>query len=118
MENNNDKANAVTPPPTTPGQTESTPAPPDPSNTSHIGQKVEQGVISKQDGISEQSSAWEDRQEPNIPGDLIDEKARKYIKEPSPEEKDDGNQEANADDLINGPNNAGKPNNPDNNPAL
>lgn len=94
-------------------------APPDPSNTSHIGQKVEQGVISKQDGISEQSSAWEDRQERNIPGEsLIDENAERYIKDPSPEEKNNESDEADADKLMDGPNNAGKPNTPDNNPAL
>jgi hypothetical protein len=94
-------------------------APPDPSNTSHIGQKVEQGVISKTDGISQQSSAWEDRQERNIPeGSLLDENAERYIKDPSPEEKNNEDQEADADKLMDGPNNAGKPNTPDNNPAL
>ena len=94
-------------------------APPDPSNTSHIGQKVEQGVISKQEGISEQSSAWEDSQERNPAGDaLIDEKAERYIKDPSPEENNIEPGEADADELMKGKNNAGKPNTPENNPAL
>lgn len=31
-------------------------APEDPSNTSHIGQRVEQEIITKKEGISEQSS--------------------------------------------------------------
>ncbi|HEX8332653.1 MAG TPA: hypothetical protein VF622_08515 [Segetibacter sp.] len=94
-------------------------APPDPSNTSHIGQKVEQGVVGKHDGISEQSSAWEDRQERNVPGEsLINENAERYIKDPSPEEKNNEDDEADADKLMDGPNNAGKPNTPDNNPAL
>lgn len=70
-------------------------APPDPSNTSHIGQKVEQGVISKKEGISEQSSEWEDTQERGpVPESLVNDKAEKYIKDPSPEEMnhgDDGN---------------------------
>jgi hypothetical protein len=103
---------------TNPNKPQSNEAPPDPSNTSHIGQKVEQGVISKQDGISEQSSAWEDKQERNIPESLIDENADRYIKDPSPEEKNNEDQEADADELMDAPNNAGKPNTPDNNPAL
>ena len=35
----------------------------DPSNTSHIGQRVEQEIITKKEGISEQSSEWEDQDE-------------------------------------------------------
>lgn len=94
-------------------------APPDPSNTSHIGQKVEQGVVSKQEGISEQSSKWEDRQERDGAGEsFIDSNAERYIKDPSPEENNIETDEANADKLLDGPSNAGKPNNPDNNPAL
>lgn len=63
-------------------------APVDPSNTSNIGQRVEQGVISTQRGISEQSSEWEDSQERNIPNSGSDNSAvvEKYIKDPSPEE--------------------------------
>lgn len=34
-------------------------APEDPSNTSHIGQRVEQEIISKKEGITQQSSEWE-----------------------------------------------------------
>lgn len=49
--------------------------PADPSNTSHIGQRVEQGVISKKEGITEQSSKWEDKPERDTAGEsLIDEK--------------------------------------------
>lgn len=36
-------------------------APEDPSNTSHIGQRVEQEIISKKEGINLQSSEWEDK---------------------------------------------------------
>lgn len=39
------------------------PLPLDPSNTNNIGQKVEQGVVDTEKGISEQSSEWEDKQE-------------------------------------------------------
>ena len=35
--------------------------PEDPSNTSHIGQRVEQEIISKKEGINLQSSEWEDK---------------------------------------------------------
>ena len=104
---------------TNPNNPQQNDAPPDPSNTSHIGQKVEQGVISKNEGISEQSGAWEDRQErPSVDNSLIDEKADRYIKNPSPEEKNTESEEADADKLMNGPNNAGKSNTPENNPAL
>ncbi len=62
-------------------------APADPSNTSHIGQPVEHGVISKKDGITEQSSEWKDIPEKESPGEsLISNDADKYVKDPSPEE--------------------------------
>ena len=61
-------------------------APVDPSNTSNIGQKVETGVVSKKEGISEQSAEWEDVQERGIPSEAISSEAEKYIKDPSPEE--------------------------------
>jgi hypothetical protein len=61
-------------------------APVDPSNTSNIGQKIETGVISKKEGISEQSAEWEDIQERGIPGESIKNEAKRYIKDPSPEE--------------------------------
>lgn len=61
-------------------------APADPSNTSHIGKKIETGVVSKKDGISEQSAEWEDVQERGIPTEGISDEAEKYIKAPSPEE--------------------------------
>lgn len=63
-------------------------APVDPSNTSSIGQKVEQGVIDTKEGISEQSAEWEDRQERWIPFDAGTESNRtiNYLKDPSPEE--------------------------------
>ena len=63
--------------------------PADPSNTSHIGQNVEQGVISKNTGITEQSSTWEDAQD-ELDEDLIDPAADKYIKNPSPEDESKG----------------------------
>jgi hypothetical protein len=69
-------------------------APPDPSNTSHIGQKVEQGVVSKNEGISEQSGTWEDKQESNVPDrSLLNPDAEKYIRDPSPEEANNDNDE-------------------------
>lgn len=62
-------------------------APVDPSNTSNIGQRVEQGVIDTKEGISEQSSEWEDRLERTVPQNSgISDKAESYIKDPSPEE--------------------------------
>jgi len=62
-------------------------APVDPSNTSNIGQRVEQGVIDIKEGISEQSSEWEDRQERSIPKNSgISDKGENYLKDPSPEE--------------------------------
>lgn len=62
-------------------------APVDPSNTSNIGQRVEQGVIDSKGGISEQSSEWEDKLERTIPQNGgIDCEADSYIKNPSPEE--------------------------------
>ena len=36
-------------------------APEEPSNTNHIGQRVEQKIISKKEGITQQSSEWEDQ---------------------------------------------------------
>lgn len=62
-------------------------APADPSNTSNIGQKVEQGVIDIKEGISEQSSEWEDKLERTIPEmKAVSDKAENYLKNPSPEE--------------------------------
>jgi hypothetical protein len=62
-------------------------APVDPSNTSSIGQRVEQGVIDIKEGISDQSSEWEDEQERNIPVNSgISAKGENYLKDPSPEE--------------------------------
>lgn len=64
-------------------------APVDPSNTSNIGQRVEQGVIDTKGGISEQSGEWEDKLERTIPQkDGINSEAENYIKDPSPEEND------------------------------
>jgi hypothetical protein len=61
-------------------------APVDPSNTSDVGQKVEQGVVDTKAGISEQSSEWEDEQERGIPVNTDEERVKMYIKDPSPEE--------------------------------
>jgi hypothetical protein len=58
----------------------------DPSNTSGIGQKVEQGVIAIKEGISEQSGEWEDMQERGIPEGSERAGSETYIKDPSPEE--------------------------------
>jgi len=76
-------------------------APVDPSNTSNIGQKVETGVVSKKEGISKQSSEWEDIQERGVPGEgLISPKAERYIKDPSPEEVNHEEEENGADKLM------------------
>ncbi len=72
-------------------------APPDPSNTSNIGQPIEQGVISKKQGITEQSSDWEHLQDSNIPGEgdnSIEEKVESYLKNPSPEDMTGSDQPA------------------------
>ena len=62
-------------------------APVDPSNTSNIGQRVEQGVVDTKESISEQSSEWEDKLERTIPPNGgINSRAESYIKDPSPEE--------------------------------
>lgn len=61
-------------------------APIDPSNTSDIGERVEQGVISIHDGISEQSAQWEDIQERNIPNSIAGENSKDYKKNPSRKE--------------------------------
>lgn len=61
-------------------------APVDPSNTSEVGQKVEQGVVDTKAGISEQSSEWEDHQERSIPENNNGGRAESYIKDQSPEE--------------------------------
>ncbi len=75
-------------------------APPDPSNTSNIGQPTEQGVISKKEGITEQSSTWENEADSNIPGEgdnSVDKQVENYIKHPSPE---DANNDIDSDEEI------------------
>ncbi|MCW3081099.1 hypothetical protein [Segetibacter sp.] len=68
-------------------------APVDPSNTSDVGQKVEQGVVDTKAGISEQSSEWEDMQERNIPPSTDETRVENYIKDPSPEENNIENEQ-------------------------
>ena len=65
-----DKIAGIDPNVTNPNHPGKDQAPVDPSNTSSIGQKVEQGVIDTKEGISEQSNEWEDKQERDgdIPG--------------------------------------------------
>ena len=59
----------------------------DPGNQSEVGQKVEQPIVKRDEGISEQSAEVEDAQERGGPGEsLIPEEAERYIKDPSPEE--------------------------------
>lgn len=67
-------------------------APVDPSNTSDVGQKVEQGVVDTKKGISEQSSEWEDEQERSIPNQNTG-RSENYIKDPSPEENNIENEQ-------------------------
>lgn len=103
MESNDDKFEGEAPY-TNPNNPRPEETPVDPSNTtSHVGQKVEQGVISVREGISEQSSKWEDEQERNIPqGNIISDSAEKYIKDPSPEEVNKEEREQEADNLMGG----------------
>ena len=79
-------------------------APPDPSNTSNIGQPIEQGVISKKEGISEQSARWEDKQERGVPGEgdnSMEKRVENYLKNPSPEDmNDDEGEEGLTNDLA------------------
>ena len=82
-----DKIYGVDPNKNNPENPESDAAPVDPSNTSDIGQRVEQGVISTHKGISEQSAQWEDTAERDIPANHGEnQRAENYIKDPSPEE--------------------------------
>ncbi len=84
MEN---KIHGVNPNVTIPNNPGKDQVPVDPSNTSNIGQRVEQGVIDIKEGISEQSSEWEDKQERNIPKNSgISDKGDNNLKDPSPEE--------------------------------
>ena len=62
-----DKISGVDPNITNPNNSAIDQAPADPSNTSRVGQKVEQGVIGIKQGITEQSSEWEDVQERSVP---------------------------------------------------
>ena len=75
-------------------------APVDPSNTSNVGQKIETGVVSKKEGISEQSAEWEDIQKRGVPAQDISNEAERYIKDPSPEEVNYEDAEAESDELM------------------
>jgi hypothetical protein len=81
-----DKIEGIDPNVTNPNNPGKDQAPVDPSNTSSIGQKVEQGVIDTKVGISEQSSEWEDEQERNVKENAKVDRSESYIKNPSPEE--------------------------------
>ncbi|GEO09549.1 hypothetical protein [Segetibacter aerophilus] len=81
-----DKIGGVDPNLTNPNNPGRDQAPVDPSNTSSVGQKVEQGVVDPKAGISEQSSKWEDTQERSIPENSNAGRSENYIKDPSPEE--------------------------------
>ncbi len=82
-----DKIKGVDPNVTNPNNPGIDQAPVDPSNTSSIGQKVEQGVIDIKEGMSEQSNAWEDKQERGVPVDADEARKEDYLKNPSPEAK-------------------------------
>lgn len=60
-------------------------APVDPSNTSNVGQKVEQGVVDTKAGISEQSTEWEDQEERSTRTNNETTRAENSAKNPSPE---------------------------------
>jgi hypothetical protein len=102
MENDNSESFAQNANSTNPNNPSTDAAPVDPSNTSNVGQKVETGVASIKEGLSEQSSEWEDIQERGVPGKgLIDEEAERYIKDPSPEEVNHEDAQDEADKSIN-----------------
>jgi len=88
-----DKRSGASPNVTNPTNSGQDQSPVDPSNTSNVGQSVEQGVVKIKEGISGQSSEWEDEQERSIPENSgISDKGENYLKKPSPEElnpKDD-----------------------------
>lgn len=81
-----DKIRGVDPNITNPNNPGKNQVPVDPSNTSSIGQKVEQGVIDTKEGISEQSSEWEDKQKRGTPPNVVSNRVENYLKDPSPEE--------------------------------
>lgn len=81
-----DKIEGVDPNILNPNHPNKVEAPVDPSNTSSIGQKVEQRVIEIKEGISEQSNEWEDQEERKVPDRNQLNKAETYLKDPSPEE--------------------------------
>lgn len=81
-----EKIGGVDPNVTNPNNPGKDQAPVDPSNTSSVGQKVEQGVIDTKAGISEQSGEWEDVQERGVRDNSTTARAKNYIKDPSPEE--------------------------------
>lgn len=58
----------------------------DPSNTSSIGDKVDQGVISIKEGISEQINEWEEKPSPLVSKQKDDGEVENYLKNPSPED--------------------------------
>ena len=80
-----DKISGVDPNVTNPNKPGKDQAPVDPSNTSSVGQKVEQGVVDTKAGISEQSSEWEDEQERSTEKNSPIDRSESYIKGPSPE---------------------------------
>ncbi len=82
------KIHGIDPNVTNPDKPEANEAPPDPSNTSNIGQRVEQGVIDIKEGLTQQSNEWEDKLERTIPENTaMSDKAKGYLKHPSPEER-------------------------------
>lgn len=92
-----DKIAGVDPNITNPNEPGKDQAPVDPSNTSSIGQKVEQGVINIKEGISEQSSEWEDEQERGVPDERGKNRSERYLKDPSPEENNIEEEQQKAD---------------------
>ena len=85
----NDKIYGVDPNKNNPENPQPDAAPVDPSNTSDIGQRVEQGVISTHKGISEQSAQWEDRDEREIPKEtVVEKKSEDFIRNARPEDLD------------------------------
>lgn len=58
----------------------------DPSHTSQVGQKVEVPIVKRDEGISQQSAEWEDKQERTSTDSIIPAEAERYVKNPSPEE--------------------------------
>lgn len=89
MSDTNDKIYGIDPNKNNPENPQPNAAPVDPSNTSDIGQRVEQGVISTHKSITDQSAEWEDKDEREVTANRSSNKpSDEEIKNKQPEELD------------------------------